>query len=334
MKTLKNYFYLLACSILAFGLTACEKDGPAPGTVHDFYPINLYFTLTGNNGEDLLNPATPGSYAGLRITATYEDKIYEKDLIVDNLVPYGRAYLAQMFGIHTKQLTDGRYALCLGEFDGADTYKDATVTLNWGDGTTDVVTFSSKLTWKGHDPRITRSFYLNGTQVAKNISEPVIDIKKSALQGGLEKGWNISPIKFHIFLNDKNYRDLLNMSEGGINLYDIKAIFHGEEYSMNLDPQKAENNQPLFNGLTRYWHTQMNSRAHPIYFGELDGTETFENDTLIINWNVFEPDTITFTSKIVWNNDNPTFIRHYSLNGKEVDKDTPSPIIRITKDTE
>ena len=63
MKTLKQFFCLLASCMLAFGFTACEKDGPAEGAIWDFYPINFYFTLTGENGEDLLNPATPGSYA-------------------------------------------------------------------------------------------------------------------------------------------------------------------------------------------------------------------------------------------------------------------------------
>ena len=40
MKTLKQFFCLLASCMLAFGFTACEKDGPAEGAVWDFYPIN------------------------------------------------------------------------------------------------------------------------------------------------------------------------------------------------------------------------------------------------------------------------------------------------------
>ena len=224
MKTMKHYFYLLACCMLVLSFTACEEDGPAEGANWDFYPIQIYFTLTGNNGEDLLDPSTPGTYAGMNITATYGDKTYIKDVFEGNNIPYTRAYFAKLFGIYTTQLTDGRYALCFGELDGADTYKDATLTLNWGDGTTDVVTFSSKLKWKGHDPVINRSFKLNGTEMAKDTPCPTIEVKKSALHGGLENRWNISPLKFSIFLSNKNNKDLLNT----VGLYNITAIFQGK----------------------------------------------------------------------------------------------------------
>ena len=331
MKTLKHLFSLLAFCMLALNFTACEKDGPEEGAIWDFHPIQIYFTLTGDNGEDLLDPSTPGSYAGLKITATYEDKIYEKDAFEGKNIPYGRAIFAHLYGIYTIQLTDGRYALCFGELNGDDTYKDATITLNWGDGTTDVLTFSSKLKWKGHDPVINRSFKLNGTEMAKDTPCPIIEVKKSALHGELENRWNISPLKFSIFLSNKNNKDLLNT----VGLYNITAIFQGKEYSLNNYPEEDKIDQPVFNGLTRYyWHDQNSTTPYPIYFGELDGTETFENEMLIMDWGTLGCDTITFTSKIEWENDKPTFIRHYSLNGKEVDKGTSSPIIRIVKDIE
>ena len=335
MKTMKHYFYLLACCMLALSFTACEEDGPAEGAIWDFYPINLYFTLTGENGEDLLNPSTPGTYAGMSITATYGDKTYIKDVFEGNNIPYGRAYLAHMFGIYTTQLNNGRYALCFGELDGADTYKDATLTLNWGDGTTDVVTFSSKLKWKGHDPVINRSFKLNGTQVAKDTSTPVIDVKKKAFSYTGSMEWDIVPLTFNIYLHNKNGYDLLNtLVEGHINPDSVKAIFQGKEYHLNTYLPENRAILPEFTGLTRPWHNQNDTRAYPIYFGELDGTETFENEQLIMDWGTLGCDTITFTSKIEWKNDKPTFIRHYSLNGMEVDKDTPCPIIRVIKDTE
>lgn len=332
MKTLKQFFCLLTSCMLAFGFTACEKDGPAEGAIWDFSPINFYFTLTGENGEDLLNPATSGSYAGLNITATYEDKTYEKDVFEDNKVPYSRAYFAHLFGIYTTQLEDGRYALCFGELDGADTYKDETLTLQWGDGTTDVITFSSKLKWKGHNPVINRSFKLNGTEVVKDTPRPLIDIKKTALDYSLDMEWDITPLTFSIFLRNKNGYDLLNSFVDNYVYQDsVKAIFQGKEYYLN---KKLENRVilPDFTGLTRPWHDQNDTRAYPIYFGELDGTETFENEMLIMDWSTLGRDTITFTSKMEWKNGKPTFIRRYSLNGEEVDKDTARPIIRIIKD--
>ena len=334
MKKMKRFFYLLAYCILALSFTACEKeeDGPDPDVTWDFYPINFYFTLTGENGEDLLSHSTPGTYAGLNITATYEDKTYKVDVFEDNKIPYGRAYFAQLFGIYTTQLNDERYALCFGELDGAHTYKDATLTLNWGDGTTDVVTFSSKLTWKGHDPHITRSFYLNGTQVAKDTAFPVIDIQKTAFDYSQEMVWDIVPLNFNIYLQDKKGYDLLNTSvEGHINPDSVKAIFQGKEYHLNTYLPENRAILPEFTGLTRPWHNQNDTRAYPVYFGELDGTETFENEMLIMDWGTLGRDTITFTSKMNWDKGKPTFVRHYSLNGTEMDKDTPCPIIRVIK---
>ena len=334
MKKMKRFFYLLAYCILALSFTACEKeeDGPDPDVTWDFYPIEFYFTLTGENGEDLLNPSTPGTYAGRNITATYEDKTYKVDVFEDNKIPYGRAYFAQLFGIYTTQLNEERYALCFGELDGAHTYKDATLTLNWGDGTTDVVTFSSKLTWKGHDPHITRSFYLNGTQVAKDTATPVIDIQKTAFDYSQEMEWDIVPLNFSIYLQDKKGYDLLNTSvEGHINPDSVKAIFQGKEYHLNTYLPENRAILPEFTGLTRPWHNQNDTRAYPIYFGELDGTETFENEMLIMDWGTLGRDTITFTSKMNWEKGKPTFDRHYSLNGTEMDKDTPCPIIRVIK---
>ena len=334
MKTLKQFFCLLASYMLVLGFTACEKDGAAEGSIWDFYPISFFFTLTGENGEDLLNPATPGNYAGLKITATYENKTYEKDVFESNKIPYGRAILAELYGIYTTQLEDGRYALCFGELDGADTYKDAIITLQWGDGTTDVITFSSKLKWKGHDPVINRSFKLNGTEVAKDTPRPHIDIKKTAFDYNPNRKWDITPLTFSIYLKNKKGYDLLNSSVDNYVYNDsVKAIFQGKEYYLN---KKLENRVilPDFTGLTRPWHDQNDKRAYPIYFGELDGTETFENEMLIMDWNTLGRDTITFTSKMEWKNGNPTFIRSYSLNGEEVDKDTARPIIRIIKDIE
>ena len=181
MKTLKRLFYYTITCLLALGFTTCEKDGP--DGIWDFYPIMIHFTLTGENGEDLLNPTTTGNYSELKITATYQGKTYEKDVFEGNKIPpYSRAYLAYLYGIYTTQLEDGRYALIFGELNGDDTYKDASITLDWGNGTSDIVTFSSKLKWKGNDPHFTRSFKLNGIEVAKNTCTPIIDVKKTALK--------------------------------------------------------------------------------------------------------------------------------------------------------
>ena len=100
MKTLKRLFQLLPICMVALGFYACDEiglDDILPGKekdefiIWDFSPINLHFSVTGEDGEDLLNPTTPGSYAGLSASATYEEKTYEKDVFEDNNVAPGRA---------------------------------------------------------------------------------------------------------------------------------------------------------------------------------------------------------------------------------------------------
>ena len=340
MKTLKKLFYLLTGCILTICISSCQEDGPAEGAIWDFSPINFHFTLTGENGEDLLNPATPGTYAGISISATYNEKTYVKDIFENNNVPYGRAYFANLFGIYTTQMKDGRYALVFGELDGADKYENETITLDWGDGTKDVITFSSRIKWKGHDPKGIRTFKLNGEVVAENTINPIIDIKKKALQSNpsSEMIWDITPLIFNIYLYNKNGYDLMNYTiDGHVELDSIKAIFKGREYYVNDEQYTNKSSRaylPQFTGLTRPWHDANDTRMHPLYFGELDGTETFEDETLIMDWGTLGRDTIIFTSKMEWKDNRPFFTRNYKLNGEEVDKDTPCPIIRIMKPIE
>ena len=329
MKTWKNFFYLLAACLCAISFQACNYEN---GKIYDFTPITIQLTLTGENGEDLLNPNTPGTYAGLPTIATYGDETYRKDVFEDGLRPHGRAYFAPLYGIYTVQLKDGRYALEFGELDSADEYKNKKLTIEWGNGTKDVITFSSKLRWKFGKPVFNRSFKLNGEEVAKDTPSPVIDIRKEGLVEIIL--WDIAPLVFNIYLLDDKGRDLLNTTvDGHVDLDSVKAIFKGKEYYVNEDPNSKESRvyQPKFTGLTRPWYDQNNTTPRPLYFGELDGAETFENETLIMDWGKLGRDTITFTSKTEWKNDQPYFTRSYLLNGKEASKDTNKPTFWIRK---
>lgn len=335
MKTLKRLFQLLPICIVALGFYACENENPiyfppdddkTSTVVWDIYPINLHFTVTGENGEDLLNPSTPGNYYGLNITATYQEKTYEIDVFEDNWLPKGRASAPpKMYGIYTSQQNDGRYALVFGEINGGEKFENATIILDWGNSTQDIITFSSSVTWKGDEPNITRTFKVNGETVAENTSNPVINIKKKALESkNNQLDGDVSPIVFNIYLTDTLGNNLLYKSKDKYADRDsVKAIFRGEEYYININ---ASNTPSLT--LANYPQTMY---PHPLQFGALDGTETFEDENLIMDWGSLGKDTITFTSKITWENNRPIFVRQYSLNGKEVEKDLARPYIRIKK---
>ncbi len=177
---MKKLWLLTALVAMFVGLTACgEDDGDM---MYDFTPIEVYFTLTGTDGEDLLDPATPGTYADLPIKATYQGKTYDKDVFDKLLPPQSRYYMPRFYGICTTRLEDGRYALVFGELDGADTYENETITMEWGDGSRDEVKFSSRIQWKKGKPNVIRSFKLNDEEVAKDTPRPLIDIRRKALK--------------------------------------------------------------------------------------------------------------------------------------------------------
>ena len=178
---MKKLWMLIALVAMFVGLTACEEEDG--GMIYDFAPIEIHFTLTGENGEDLLDPATPGTYADLPVKATFRGKTYEKDVFDKLLPPQSRAYLAILYGIYTTRLMkDGRYALAFGELDGSDTYENETIILEWGDGSVDEIKFSSRIKWKNGKPKGIRTFKLNGEEVAKDTPCPVIDVRRKALK--------------------------------------------------------------------------------------------------------------------------------------------------------
>lgn len=326
MKTIEQLFLMLSICLTALCFYACDKEDEHEDVIWDIYPINLYFTLTGEDGEDLLNPATPGNYFGLNTTATYEGQTYQVNLFEDNDIPTGRAIAPpKMYGIYTTQQKDDRYALVFGEINGGGKYENATIVIKWGNDTQDVITFSSNRIWKESEQQIERTFKVNGETVIENTTKTTIDIKKKAIESkDKQLDWDISPIVFNIYLTDTLGNNWLDMSKDKYADRDsIKAIFQGEEYYININ----DSDTPCLT-LANYPQT---TYPHPLKFGELDGTETYEDESLIMDWGSLGKDTITFTSKITWENNKPIFVRSYSLNGKEVERDLARPYIRIVK---
>ena len=341
MKTLKDLFLLMSICTMAFAFQACEKEDAddfppkeeeQSTVIWDIYPINLIFTLTGENGEDLLNPATPGNYSGLNITATYKDKTYTKDVFEENWIPLGRANTPPiMYGIYTSLQKDGKHAIVFGDLNGGEKYENATITLNWGDSNPDIITFSSTAKSSGNELKIERTFKVNGEVVAVNTNNPVINIKKKPLQGQeYLSDLDISPLVFNIYLRDSLGRDLLDKTVSGHTDRDsVKVIFKGKEYFINQKPSD-ETLGENFTGLTLANFPQT-INDHPLKFGELDGTKTFEDEKLVFDWGNLGKDTIVFTSKIVWEENRPIFIRNYSHIGGKAQEGITKPYFRIVK---
>lgn len=136
-----------------------EEEEEEERMIWDFSPIILFISVQDSFGNDLLNPETKGSIADQGIKAIYKDIIYEKD----SAAPATKAYSANFHGLQAIQNKEGKYYLTFGEFNGDDTFDKEQVIIDWNDGVQDIITFSSKLTWKSiNEPVFDREFLFNG----------------------------------------------------------------------------------------------------------------------------------------------------------------------------
>lgn len=174
MKTIHTLSLLFISLLCLAGFTACDNSDDM---IWDFTPIVLYISVQDTQGNDLLNPEIPGNIAKQGIKAIYKEKTYIKDAPI----PQTKAYMAILTGLQTKKNKEGKYFLAFGEFNGDQTFENEKVVINWNDGTQDVITFSSKLTWKSRNkPVFNRKFSLNGKDNGLDTGGFTI-IKKPAL---------------------------------------------------------------------------------------------------------------------------------------------------------
>lgn len=158
MKAKKFLNFCLCFFISLPFITACsESEDESYGIIGDFTPIEFYIYVQDTQGNDLLNPQTEGNILGQEIKAVYHGKEYP----LNATYPDTRVYLASSNGLQLL-FTEGYYLLCFGELQGESTYNDETITLYWGDGSSDIIRFSSRLQWKSPtEPEFDRQFFLN-----------------------------------------------------------------------------------------------------------------------------------------------------------------------------
>ena len=67
---------------------------------------------------------------------------------------------------------DDNYFMCFGELDGAVNYENQTLTIKWGDGTEDVISFNREIERKGNGlSHISDEFFLNGERTSNPIKK-------------------------------------------------------------------------------------------------------------------------------------------------------------------
>lgn len=154
MKIGLNYIFLVALMSVVMLVDSCSEE---ENEIYDYYPICIVVSVEDSNGKDLLNPEN-GSGIVDNISFVYNGKTYK----VGNVYESTRAYAPYWYGLALVEWKDGQYRLMFGEFDGAATYEKETIIIDWGDGTTDELAFSSRITGPG---KTERRFYLNGEEI-------------------------------------------------------------------------------------------------------------------------------------------------------------------------
>ena len=191
MKKRKFVTSVLCAAVLALGLISCneenvegseeeledvvgnEEEDDDDDWIWDFWPIEIYMAIQDAEGNNMLDPANPDS-----IVAEFRGESYVADT-TSHWRNGTRYYLPEMYGLRYMKLKDSTDVLYFGEIDGAERWTDEPLTIKWPDGTTDVITISSSIENPlSANPIIERSYKLNGKEVEKDISNPIIRIVK------------------------------------------------------------------------------------------------------------------------------------------------------------
>ncbi|KAA6343252.1 hypothetical protein EZS27_009044 [termite gut metagenome] len=143
-------------AIMFFLIAGCSY---ADDVIWDFLNYDVIFAVADNSGNDLLNPETGGNILEKEITVEYQGKIFkraEADTRLNVPMPLG----LRMYYYEPAQAT----VLSFGEFSPTKNYKGESFTINWGDGTKDIIKFDLYITWRRHDPTVHKIIYLNNKQ--------------------------------------------------------------------------------------------------------------------------------------------------------------------------
>ena len=181
---------VLCAAVLALGLISCNEEYVEGSEeeledvvgneeeddddwIWDFWPIEIFMAIQDAEGNNMLDPANPDS-----IVAEFRGESYVADT-TRHWRYATRAIMPTMYGLRYMKLKDSTDVLFFGEIDGTEHWVDEPLTIKWPDGTTDVITISSSIkNGTTANPIIKRTYKLNGKEVEKDISNPIIRIVK------------------------------------------------------------------------------------------------------------------------------------------------------------
>ncbi|BCS85765.1 MULTISPECIES: hypothetical protein [Prevotella] len=164
MNCKKNYFLPVITAILIL-LSSCS-DEINSDIIYDIAPINFNFKIVNKDGNNMLDSKGPGYNPNFiaNTSITIQSKTYKLGVDAQTvLTPSTRAYYAPFKGMMIGVDNGETYAV-IGPFMGNYNWDNEKVIINWGDNSTDILTFSSFVHYKkSGEPYFDRSYILNNS---------------------------------------------------------------------------------------------------------------------------------------------------------------------------
>lgn len=157
---------LFTAAILLAGCSdkRTEEDGPERGMIWDFITPSIAMRVENAARENLLDPSTEGNWLEREIYAEFRGERFPMRDLTRETMP--RELMLRVEYVRSSWESPGREAwLTFGEFSVYDTMVREPLTIHWGDGTSDELLISLRLSWQGHDPVIEEALWLNGIPV-------------------------------------------------------------------------------------------------------------------------------------------------------------------------
>lgn len=168
---MRRILFLLLLTITS--LSSCNNEN----MIWDIAPVVVKISVVDAQGNDLLNPQTDNALELGKIKAIYNGQDYLYGVSPDD--PKSKAYLPRFYGLMSEfNSHHERHILSFGEFDGAESYTNESVTIVWPDGSSDIIRFNRVFKWKSNgSPSIKQEWFLNDAKA----SDDVIKIIKESI---------------------------------------------------------------------------------------------------------------------------------------------------------
>lgn len=166
-------FFTMISAAAALCLLAASCSVMGSDYLSDISPIVLQIYLSDEDGANLLDPELKDNPVHVKdISATFRGRTFSVGAADGgDIDTRGVTFYPEQTGLRLVTDFYGNYMLLFGAIDGQENLDNEDLVLNWGDGTSDVITIFNNFRWKSNgSPSITRRFYVNGEKQESDIA--------------------------------------------------------------------------------------------------------------------------------------------------------------------